>query len=223
MPRVAILFDNFGPYHLARLRAASGVCDLLAVEFGASSSEYDWEASESEGIKRVVVNQSGSSRALTHREFRKQLNTVLNNFHPEVVIVPGWGFRGSLLALQWCVAHGIPAIVMSESTAWDESRDVLKEWVKRRIVSLFSAALVGGTPHRAYMQELGMPADRIFLGYDAVDNDFFGKRVKEIKDSEVRIQDSGLASAKPYFLASARFIEKKNLPRLIQAYALYRK
>ena len=234
MPRVAILFDNFGPYHLARLRAASGVCDLLAVEFGASSSEYDWEASESEGFKRVVVNQSGSSRALTPREFQKQLHKVLNNFHPEVVIVPGWGFRGSLLALQWCVTHGIPAIVMSESTAWDDSRAVFKEWVKRRIISLFSAALVGGTPHRAYMQVLGMPADRIFVGYDAVDNRFFSEEAREMGDggswkikeggiryweSEVGIEES---TKEPYFLASARFIEKKNLPRLLRAYALYR-
>jgi len=59
MLRVAILFDNFGPYHLARLRAASGVCDLLAVEFGSSSAEYGWKASESNGIKRLALNDRG--------------------------------------------------------------------------------------------------------------------------------------------------------------------
>jgi len=42
--------------------------------------------------------------------------------------------------------------------------------------------------------------------------------------SEVRSPISDLRSppSGPYFLASARFVEKKNLPRLIQAYARYR-
>ena len=230
--RVAILFDNFGPYHLARLKAASEVCDLLAVEFGASSSEYAWEASGSEGFKRVVINQSGSSRELTQQEFQRQLSKILIDFHTDVVVVPGWGFRGSLMALGWCARGGVPAVVMSESTPWDEERSPVKEWVKRRIVSLFSSALVGGEPHRDYMRELGMSPDRIFLGYDAVDNSFFAEKAEKlgagswemgggIRDSEVGSQKSEV-ERKPYFLASARFIEKKNLFRLLKAYALYR-
>jgi glycosyltransferase involved in cell wall biosynthesis len=66
------------------------------------------------------------------------------------------------------------------------------------------------------MQELGMPADRIFLGYDIIDNDYFEKGAKVA-------QHSGFSASTPYILASARFIEKKNLPLLLRAYALYRK
>ena len=64
-----------------------------------------------------------------------------------------------------------------------------------------------------------MPADRIFLGYDAVDNCFFSEEARKIGAGSSELGDNG----KPYFLASARFIEKKNLPRLLRAYALYRK
>jgi glycosyltransferase involved in cell wall biosynthesis len=108
---------------------------------------------------------------------------------------------------------------MSESTQWDEARSPIKEWIKRRIISLFSAALVGGTPHRDYMEELGMPRDRIFLGYDAVDNRFFSEEARKIG---VRRWEMG-GEKQPCFLASARFIEKKNLFRLLKAYASYRK
>jgi len=216
MSRVAILFDNFGPYHLARLSAASGVSKLLAVEFGSSSAEYEWKASEANGLQRVALNDRGSSDDLSPEEFQKRLFAVLDGFHPEAVVVPGWGYRGALLALWWGLSHGVPVICMSESTQWDEARNPIKEWIKRRIIGLFSSALVGGTPHRAYMQELGMPADRIFLGYDIIDNDYFEKGAKVA-------QHSGFSASKPYFLASARFIEKKNLPRLLSAYALYRR
>ena len=212
MPRVAILFDNFGPYHLARLNAASHVCDVLAVEFGSSSAEYEWNASESGGLKRVALNDRGSSHDLSIEEFKGRLFHVLDEYKPEVVVVPGWGYRGALMALGWGLLRRVPVMCMSESTRWDEARNPLKEWIKRRIIGLFSSALVGGTPHRDYMAELGMPTDRIFLGYDAVDNGFFAEKSEELGNKKG-----------PYFLASARFIEKKNLPRLLKAYALYRR
>lgn len=218
MRRVAILFDNFGPYHLARLRAAAGVCHLLAVEFGSSSAEYDWRASEASEIKRVALNDQGSSRGLSAGEFKKRLFGALDEFSPEVVVVPGWGYLGALQALSWGLSNRVPVICMSESTQWDELRHPIKEWIKRRIVGLFSAALVGGTPHRDYMEELGMPGDRIFLGYDAVDNRFFAEEARKIETSSWELGEK----TKPYFLASARFIGKKNLSRLLRAYSRYR-
>jgi len=69
------------------------------------------------------------------------------------------------------------------------------------------------------MEELGMPADRIFLGYDVVDNGFFAEKSEELG---ARKWELGVEK-RSYFLASARFIEKKNLPRLLRAYARYRK
>jgi glycosyltransferase involved in cell wall biosynthesis len=110
---------------------------------------------------------------------------------------------------------------MSESQASDEPRRAWREAVKRRIAGLSSAGLVGGETHVEYLAALGMPRDRVFLGYDAVDNGYFATKVAEIRKqrSESRKQ---FALPDNYFLASARFIEKKNLPRLMQAYALYR-
>ena len=77
---------------------------------------------------------------------------------------------------------------------------------------------------------LGMPRERIFLGYDAVDNDYFtkGAATARIAEREARkrgeLSEVRIRYALParYFLASARLIEKKNLPRLIDAYARYR-
>jgi glycosyltransferase involved in cell wall biosynthesis len=80
---------------------------------------------------------------------------------------------------------------------------------------------VGGQRHVEYLVELGMPRDRIFTGYDVVDNAYFRRSAEEVRShkSDVRKQ-YGLPEN--YFLASARFIEKKNLPTLIRAYAAYR-
>jgi glycosyltransferase involved in cell wall biosynthesis len=122
-------------------------------------------------------------------------------------------------------------VFMSESARQDKPRTRWKEMIKRRIVDLYSAALVGGQRHVDYLVELGMPRERIFTGYDVVDNDYFAARALEIRNSHLRRGYGGQAAfeirkkyglPENYFLASARFIEKKNLPTLIRAYAEYR-
>ena len=114
-------------------------------------------------------------------------------------------------------------VVMSESARGDEPRTWWKEIIKHRIVGVYAAALVGGQRHVEYLVELGMLRERIFTGYDVVDNSYFARRALEIRNScgvdELRKK---YALPENYFLASARFVEKKNLPRLIGAYAEYR-
>src|SRR4029453_12882988 len=53
-------------------------------------------------------------------------------------------------------------------------------------------------------------------------NDYFGRRTAEIRNSKLEIQNKRRLPEN-YFLASARFIEKKNLSTLIEAYAEYRR
>src|ERR1039458_9149694 len=66
-----------------------------------------------------------------------------------------------------------------------------------------------------------MSRDRIFSGYDAIDNKHFADKAGEARGEECGVR-SRYALPERYFLASARFVEKKNLARLIQAYARYR-
>jgi glycosyltransferase involved in cell wall biosynthesis len=229
--RTTVIFDNFGPYHLARLQAAALEVELLAVEVAASSAVYAWDNRPENGGRKaeggpvwkiVTLLERGTTREIHRRELVRRMNQTLDDFHPEVVFIPGWSSKAAFAALRWCVWHDIPAVVMSESTKWDELRVWWKEWVKLRVVGLCSAAFVGGSPHADYMEQLGMPAERIFWGYDAVDNAYFSAKAEEVRSqrSEVR---SRLGLPEHFFLASARFVEKKNLPRLIKAYALYRK
>jgi glycosyltransferase involved in cell wall biosynthesis len=91
--------------------------------------------------------------------------------------------------------------------------------------------LVGGRQQADYVARLGMRRDRIFLGYDAVDNEYFARgaeearrKAEEVRDqrSEVRKQCVAL-EYRPYFFANCRFIERKNLDGLIRAYAKYRR
>ena len=110
---------------------------------------------------------------------------------------------------------------MSESAAHDERRGIWREWLKRRIVRLFAAALVGGAPQAAYARELGMPEEAIFQGYDAVDNVYFAEQAARVRDM-AEVERARLDLPVRFFLAASRFVAKKNLFRLLDAYAAYR-
>jgi len=221
--KTVIIFHRLGPYHRARVLAVKQLTSLVVIETSGADATYAWDfVSEADGIERVTLFENADAQKMPTPAVAQRLESVLDNICPEIVVIPGWSDAAALAALYWCQKKQVATIIMSESTAWDEKRSLVKEWVKHQVVGLGSAALVGGTPHRDYLAKLGMPPDNIFLGYDAVDNSYFAKKAALVRNqkSEVR-KKRGLPEK--YFLASARFVEKKNLPRLIEAYAVYRK
>src|SRR5438093_1802815 len=230
-PAIAVVFQHIGPYHHARLNAAAE--KLLATGLEWSAREYyPWGAAASLArYHKVSLFPEAGDCFPGNAQLRRAFYATLQRARPDVVAVNGWNDFGSLAAANCCVCHGIPMVVMSESARGDEPRTWWKEMIKRRIVDLYSAALVGGQRHVEYLVELGMPRDRIFTGYDVVDNAYFARRTLEIRKSHLRQGYGGQAAfeirkkyglPENYFLASARFIEKKNLTRLIRAYAEYR-
>jgi glycosyltransferase involved in cell wall biosynthesis len=220
-PAVAVIFHHIGPYHHARLNAAAQRVSVIGIEWSAKG--YDaWGPPESPArYQKICLFSEATDDYPQKSDLRRAFASALEQTNPDVVAVNGWNNFGSLVAANCCVRLGIPMIVMSESARQDEPRIWWKETIKRRIVDLYSAALVGGQPHIDYLVELGMPRERIFTGYDVVDNAYFRQKTDEVRSqtSDVRKQ-YGLPEN--YFLASARFIEKKNLPRLISAYSKYR-
>lgn len=216
-PRTTVLFDNLGPYHVARLAAASKVMPVHAIEFSGRSAEYAWDAPDARGIRRSTVNPGGPARLLPAGEFRRRLRQLLAESRPEVIAIPGWSGRGAFAAMEWALETHTPYLLMSDSTEWDEPRVAWKEAVKSRFVSGAAAALVAGRPHVDYMASLGMPHSRIFTGYDVVDNEAFRHGAATWRNQS-RPHDSG---THPYFMASCRFVPKKNLPFLLEAYAAH--
>jgi glycosyltransferase involved in cell wall biosynthesis len=66
-----------------------------------------------------------------------------------------------------------------------------------------------------------MPRDRIFLGYDMVDNAYFsGNAARARMNAPLLRAECGLPER--YFLCCARLIKKKNVPALVEAFAKYR-
>jgi len=220
-PTIAVVFHHIGPYHHARLNAAADKLSVTGFEWSAKAYEPWGTADSPARYRKISLFSEATDQYPAKAQLRRAFWSALEQANPDVVAVNGWNNFGSLVAADCCVRRGIPMVVMSESAQQDEPRAWWKEMIKRRIVTLYSAALVGGQRHVEYLVELGIPIERIFTGYDVVDNNYFAQHAVEIRNLKREIRNMhGLPEN--YFLASARFIEKKNLPTLIRAYATYR-
>jgi glycosyltransferase involved in cell wall biosynthesis len=195
--------------------------DVVGIEFSSADQVYSWGLAEGGGFPRLTLFEDSDVATKFPAEVAQRLYMALEKVGPDVVAVPGWSEPGALIAISWCLGSGVPIIMMSDSTVIDAPRRAWGEWAKRRILRLCGAALVAGTPHAAYLTGLGVGPERIFLGYDVVDNEHFAN----VADSS-RLNDSHLRKKyslpKRYFLASSRFVGKKNLFMLVEAYARYR-
>lgn len=221
-PDVAIYFRMFSPYILARINGAAARMSVVGIEGSRRSTVYAWEPRV--GEERFVRRTLFSDAAIDDKPAAEMVDAVraaLDAANPAVVCITGWSHSEALTMLLWARERSRPVVLMSESTAHDAARSFVREAIKRHIVGLCDAALVGGKAQRAYVEALGTPADRVFVGYDAVDNDFFARGAAAARADAVAVR-AKLGVPERYFLASCRFIAKKNLSRLIQAFGAYR-
>jgi 1,2-diacylglycerol 3-alpha-glucosyltransferase len=221
-PKVALMFSIFGPYIVARLNALAKVTEVLGVEGSISNDTYNWnEVRGKDGFCRVTLFTDAPIARKSSVAILRRIWSVLDENRPDVVAIPGWSSRWSFSMQSWAIKNKVPMIVMSESTAFDFNRIWWREWLKRRVVKTFAAAHVGGRHHVDYLVRLGLPRERIFTGYDAVDNEYFGHGSARAR-AQANAMRTTLGLPERYFLASARFVEKKNLLGLIEAYSCYR-
>lgn len=225
---IVVIFINIGSYHAARLRAAYSACQqqgwsLTAVQVTNDTLEHPWGNLEQEitfPLKTLLPKSS-----TTYAEIAAAvLPSFLDNLKPDVVVIPGWGFPVARAALKWCQRRRKPAIVMSE-TKWDDER---RQWWKEKLkfwlcIRRFDAALVGGQLHCDYLVKLGFRSDRIFFGYDAVDNDYFTNQAQLARlNPQAARERQPKIPKKPYFIVLTRLLKRKNVHRLVVAFAAYR-
>ncbi len=219
MAKMIIVWGLWGPYHCYRLQSLRQLGrelghEITGVSLFSGSSVNQWRMENlPEGVAHIDL---GSDEARLPLRQLHRLLLVPKQFRPDVALLPSYGHWSLLLNAAVRLVGG-RVVMMNETHGGTVCACGWKAALKQRIVSAFDAALVGGAPHQRYFASLGLPTDRIFTGYDAIDNEYFAGRAQEC-----RHQGSWLRRRydlpERYFLSLGRFVAKKNLATLIRAY-----
>ena len=231
---IVVIFYNIGGYHAARLREASLACqqkgwNLTAIEVTDNTSDRPWGDVKNlttfplKTLLPIGTTPKSVDRGPFSQVAASSITSCLANLKPNFVAIPGWGFPVSRAALSWCRKNKISTILMSESKWDDEPRQWWKELLKSWLyIKKYNAALVGSESHKSYLIKLGLASRKIFFGYDVVDNNYFDQTASRAKHNPDDARKRQLnIPVKPYFLAATRFIKRKNVVRLIEAFAAY--
>lgn len=219
------MWGKWGPYHLARFRAlavGAGRHDIHVdgIQYSSGSIDYAWKPLQ--GADDVITLALGQTET-SFSPLRMIIGwgRYLYARSPQIVFLPSywpWSLLMNVMARLW----GASVIMMNESHAGTERAEGIKRFVKSVIVSNFSGALVGGSPHRRYFARLGLHPRRIALGYDAVDNEYFSRAAAQARERRSELLARyGLPDR--YFLSLGRLVAKKNLHAVITAYATFAK
>ncbi len=198
---------------------------MTALETASMSDLYEWrEESGPTSFERVQAFPGQTYEDISPAAMHRGMLTALDKLDPDVVAIHTYSLPDSRACLEWCKTNRRASVVMTNSKADDAPRSAWREALKSRLVCDFDAAFLAGDPQRDYFEQLHFPPEGIFLGYNVVDNDYFNEQSARFRANPGASTDfPGLEDPSPFFLASNRFIPRKNLDTLISAYGAYRR
>jgi len=223
-----IMHNNFGPYHLARLNTVSKMgkklgLEVVGLELASQEDIHPWRIDTLPlEVKKYAVFPHKAIEQVRPWSLVWGTWCILKklNLQALALSLDRQTFPALLTVLAWAKLHRRVAILMMDSKYDDFPRRPWKEWAKRRVMSLFDAAIVAGERSKAYAEFLGIPPQRIFVGYDVVDNDYFSRQAAAVRENAAALRQQHQLPEN-YFLYVGRLTEKKNLGGLLEAYESY--
>ncbi|HEY9825443.1 MAG TPA: glycosyltransferase [Stenomitos sp.] len=227
--KIQFFIYNIGDYHVARIQSLidkfhGSVNQIQIIEIFSKSKFYQHTQNRREDLLNkypdiitffdIQTNQAEPSPT-------KILYHIVSNlfrYRPNLVITLGYDTFLSNLLLILSKIIGAKIILLSESKQDDLPRSKFKESLKKLIVSLYNAALVGGERHINYIASLGIPRNLILKGYDVVDNKYFFDK-SEIAQKNIPELRLKYNLPENYILCVSRLVKRKNLTTLLNVFA----
>ena len=216
MKRVALLWQQYGPYHVDRARAVverlAGEAGVTCLQVASRSGTYGWDATTAiEGARLVTLFPDRQAESVGRVELAR---AVARTCREHDLLVSG--FMASDLphavAAAWLRRQGCRVAIGSDSKADDYRRNAFTERGKRLLMRSYDAAIVAGSRSRDYYSGLGFATDRLLPGYDMIDTARFAALAGDAEPPAFENRP---------FLFVGRLVAKKDVATLLRAFAAY--
>ena len=240
-PNVLITFDSHTPYLAYRVsvlqreivrRNLTGQVRLRVLLLGARDSTYDWqnESLEAEygGVPVTILTEAfhglGFRAYLSGLALKTCWRVGWNviRTRPKVAFVGGYDRPASLLIAALGVIFRWKTGPLHDSRFNDSEsypKKVGLEAVKSPFMRLYHFFMCSGRECVEYTQFLaGVKRPAMHAGWNVVDNDGIAAKAEDSGDDDSLRATMGLRPDEPFLFMPIRFLPKKNISRVLEAY-----
>jgi L-malate glycosyltransferase len=220
-PRMLFVWEKFGPYHMDRCEALArhfgSSREVIGVEIASFGEVYRWDPTgPGRHFQKITLFPGRAREEISQFRYLAALLSTCISSRARHIFLCGFEIPSIFLTAVILRLLGRYVVVMQDSKFDDKPRALAKEWLKSLLYGPYHAALVGSPRSRAYLQFLGFPPGRIFLGYDVVSLD------RIIRLARAEPAPGGVSHSDRHFTIIARFVPAKNLQFALESYRVYR-
>ena len=154
MESIAVIYGNFGPYHLARVAALTRlVPNVVGIEIAGRGNLHPWRPAKEKLPFRLETLFNSPFETVPLRQQVKAMHSFLNKEKPKVVVMAGYNEPVLRSAASWAKKNGAISILLCDSWKKDKPRYWIKEKIKALIIKrLYHAAFMSGQRSFAYIK-----------------------------------------------------------------------
>jgi glycosyltransferase involved in cell wall biosynthesis len=154
--------------------------------------EVAWDVPLLEGYPWTVPLEKGRSNGERPGLLSKVLWRLVTNGGFDAVCLGGYYFREAWTVILAAKRMGIPVILCTDAHSLESRRAkskvalAVKKRIVGRIFRMAAAVITSSSKAEVFLQSLGIPADRIFMGRSVVDNTWWTDRAEHVDRAALR-------------------------------------
>ena len=196
-------------------RIPKRVRERIKDEIGENAIELTGE--KTIGTKNPIAGKANSSWLFT---YQPGLSRFIHELSPDVTVGDGFG-QWSVPLIKRRIFRGTPFVMCYERTMHTErNAQSLRRVYRRQMCRWIDAACVNGRLTREYLNEFGIPSDRITTGFMASESNVAARaaNLSELQRNEIR-QRHGLNGI--VFLFVGRLVEPKGVFQMLDTWKAF--